>query len=154
MSAALNLAKPDDLAVLQKLVAAFHKSEGISLTDKAREAALLPLLQGCPHGAAYLIGPRKGAVGYIIISFGYSVKMGGIDGFIDEFFIRANVRGRGLEGEVLRKLMPALASNGVMALHLDVGRENETAKQLYGKLGFEARDDFHLMTQKFGNGGF
>ena len=149
MSAALNLAKTDDLAVLQKLVAAFHKSEGISQTDELREAALLPLLQGCPHGAAYLVGPRKGAVGYIIISFGYSVEMGGIKGFVDEFFIRENVRGRGLGGEVLRKLMPALASNGIKALHLEVGRENKTAKRLYGKLGFQARDGFHLMTQRF-----
>jgi len=70
MSAALHLAKPDDLAVLQKLVASFHNQENIEQTDRERGAALLPLLDGTPHGAAYLIGPRKGAVGYIIISFG------------------------------------------------------------------------------------
>jgi len=149
MSAALNLAKPDDLSVLQKLVASFHAHQGITQSDIERKDALMPLLEGSPHGAAYLIGPRKGPVGYIVVSFGYSVEMGGIDGFIDEFFIRTNVRGRGLGAEVLRSLLPALAGHGVKALHLEVGRDNDTANRLYKRMGFEAREDYHLMTRRF-----
>lgn len=148
MSAALHLAKADDLPRLQSLVARFHDHEGIKQSDKDREAALRLLLEGSPHGAAYLIGPRQGPVGYIIVSFGYSVEMGGVDSFIDEFYIRENVRGRGMGGEVLRALMPALAEYGVKALHLEVDRENLDAKRLYTRLGFEARDTNHLMTQK------
>lgn len=149
MSAALHLAKPDDLPRLQKLVEAFHAHEGIEQSDADRKAALLPLLEGSPHGAAYLIGPRQGPVGYIVVSFGYSVEMGGIDGFIDEFYIRENVRGRGMGGEVLRALMPALADHGVKALHLEVARDNPNAKRLYSRLGFEAREKYHLMTRVF-----
>ncbi|WP_456390482.1 N-acetyltransferase family protein [Profundibacter sp.] len=148
MSAALHLAKPDDLPRLQALVARLHADEGIEQTDEARAAALMPLLEGSPHGAAYLVGPRKGPVGYIIISFGYSVKMGGIDSFIDEFYIRENVRGRGMGGEVLRALMPALADYGVKALNLEVGRDNLNAKRLYSRLGFAAREKYHLMTRR------
>ncbi len=149
MSAALHLAKPDDLPRLQSLVAAFHAHEGIEQSDEDRKAALLPLLEGSPHGAAYLVGPRKGPVGYIVVSFGYSVEMGGIDAFIDEFYIRENVRGRGMGGEVLRALMPALADYGVKALHLEVARDNVRAKRLYTRLGFEAREKYHLMTRVF-----
>lgn len=149
MSAALHLAKPDDLPRLQSLVARFHAHEGIEQADDLRAKALLPLLEGSPHGAAYLVGPRQGPVGYIIVSFGYSVEMGGIDAFIDEFYIRENVRGRGMGAEVLRALMPALADYGVKALHLEVGRENPGAARLYGRLGFEAREKYHLMTRRF-----
>lgn len=149
MSAALHLAKPDDLPRLQSLVAAFHAHEGIEQSDEDCKAALLPLLDGSPHGAAYLVGPRKGPVGYIVVSFGYSVEMGGIGGFIDEFYIRENVRGRGMGGEVLRALMPALADYGVKALHLEVARDNAKAKRLYTRLGFEARVKYHLMTRVF-----
>lgn len=148
MSAALHLAKPDDLPRLQSLVARFHAHEGIQQSDEDRAAALRPLLEGSPHGAAYLIGPRQGPVGYIVVSFGYSVEMGGIDGFIDEFYIRENVRGRGMGGEVLRSLMPALADSGVRALHLEVDRENLDAKRLYARLGFEPREKHHLMTRR------
>ena len=148
MSAALHLAKTDDLPRLQSLVARFHAHEGIKQSDEDRAAALRHLLEGSPHGAAYLIGPRQGPVGYIIVSFGYSVEMGGIDGFIDEFYIRENVRGRGMGGEVLRTLMPALAEYGVKALHLEVDRSNDEAKRLYTRLGFEAREKHHLMTRR------
>lgn len=148
MSAALHLAKPEDLPRLQGLVAALHAHEGSEQSDEARANALLPLLEGSPHGAAYLVGPRQGPVGYIIVSFGYSVTLGGIAGFIDEFYIRENVRGRGMGGEVLRALMPALAEYGVVALSLEVGRDNPDAARLYSRLGFEAREKYHLMTKR------
>lgn len=149
MSAALHLAKPDDLPRLQSLVARFHEHISVDQSDDAREAALRPLLDGSPHGVAYLIGPRQGPAGYIIISFGYSVKMGGIAGFVDEFYIRPSIRGRGMGSEVLRSLMPALAEYGVMGLSLELGRDNPDAAKLYTRLGFEKRQDYHLMTCKF-----
>ncbi len=149
MSAALHLANIDDLPRLQSLVARLHSHEGIVQSDEDREAALRPLLEGSPHGATYLIGPRQGPVGYIIVSFGYSVEMGGIDGFVDEFYIRESVRGRGMGSEVLRMLMPALSDYGVKALHLEVDRDNDKAKRLYGRLGFESREKYQLMTCRF-----
>jgi len=149
MSAALHLAKPDDLPRLQSLVAAFHTQEGITQSDKDRAATLIPLLEGIPHGAAYLIGPKNGPVGYIVISFGYSVEMGGISGGIDEFYIRKNVRGRGMGSEVLRSLMPALAEYGIKAMHLEVKHNDASAKRLYSRLGFTLRNGYHLMRQKF-----
>lgn len=149
MSAALHLAKPDDLPRLQSLVARFHEQKNVDQSEDVREAALRPLLDGSPHGVAYLIGPRQGPAGYIIVSFGYSVEMGGIAGFVDEFYIRPSIRGRGMGSEVLRKLMPALADYGVVALSLEIGRDNPDAARLYSRLGFEAREDHHLMTRKF-----
>ncbi len=148
MSAALHLCGPDDLARLLPLVAAFHETQAIDSTENTRQAALSPLLAGTPHGAAYLIGPRNSPVGYIVVSFGYSVEMGGIDGFIDEFYIRSNVRGRGMGGEVLAALMPALAQHGVKALHLEVSPDSR-AKKLYHRAGFHLRDGYHLMTRVF-----
>ncbi|MCT8160867.1 GNAT family N-acetyltransferase [Pseudoruegeria sp. SHC-113] len=150
MSAKLHLAKPEDLDRLAGLVARYHAFEGITQSEDKRRAALQPLLEGTPHGIAYLIGPRTAPVGYIVISFGYSVELGGIDGFVDEFFIREKLRGRGLGGEVLRTLLPALADHGVKALHLEVERGNERARGLYARLGFENRETYHLMTRILG----
>jgi ribosomal protein S18 acetylase RimI-like enzyme len=80
-------------------------------------------------------------------SFGYSVELGGIDGFVDEFFIRESVRGRGMGTEVLGKLLPALSQNGVRALHLEVARDNDAAQRLYTRAGFRMRDRYALMTR-------
>ena len=143
----LHLARPEDFDKLAPLVAAFHAHEGIEQSDETRRGALMPLLEGIPHGVAYLVGPRNAPVGYIVISFGYSVELGGIDGFVDEFFIRDKVRGRGMGSEVLMTLLPALREHGVKALHLEVDRENESAQRLYKRAGFEPREKYMLMTR-------
>lgn len=146
MSAALHLATQDDIDRLIPLVAAYHAFENIEQTDEARRAAILPLLQGSPLGAIWLIGPRRAPVGYVAITFGWSIQMGGVDGFIDEFFIRENVRGRGMGTEVLSELLPQLAQAGVKALHLEVATDNTSAQKLYGKQGFKLRSRYNLMT--------
>jgi len=148
VSASLHLCTTADIDVLLPLVAAFHSHEKLERTGLQRQSALIPLLDGTPHGVVYLIGPRKAPVGYIVVSFGYSVEFGGIDGFIDEFFIRANVRGRGVGGEVLASLLPVLADHGVKALHLEVAAKNR-AEKLYARAGFRLRDGYHLMTRVF-----
>ncbi|WP_425053681.1 N-acetyltransferase family protein [Psychromarinibacter sp. S121] len=146
MSAKLHLAGEDDLDRLLPLVAAYHAFEGIEQDDATRRAALAPLLAGSPLGAVWLIGLRRAPVGYIALSFGWSIEFGGMDGIIDEFFIRENVRGRGMGTEVLMALMPQLAHAGLKALHLEANPANEPALRLYQRRGFKVRDGYHFLT--------
>ena len=146
MSASLHLATSDDLDRLLPMVTAYHAHEGIESSPESRRAGLAPLLAGSPHGAVWLIGPRKAPVGYIAVTFGWSVRLGGLDGVIDEFFIRESVRGRGMGSEVLSALLGELARGGLTALHLEVGPGNDRAKRIYKRLGFRAREGHHLMT--------
>ena len=97
-------------------------------------------------GAVWLIGLRRAPVGYIALSFGWSIEFGGMDGIIDEFFIRENVRGRGMGTEVLMALMPQLAQAGLKALHLEADPANEPALRLYQRRGFKVRDGYHFLT--------
>jgi ribosomal protein S18 acetylase RimI-like enzyme len=147
MSAALHLAKPDDLDRLDGLVAAYHSEDGIQQDATKRRAALKPLLDGNPHGAAYIIGPTRAPIGYVIVCFGWSVELGGLDGSIDELYVRPGVRRRGIASEVLLALPRALAEAGIKAIHLNVDKKNETAKRLYARAGFQPRDRYTLMTR-------
>lgn len=149
MSAALTLAGPEHLEKLDALVAAFHVEEGITLPQDERRAGLQPLLEGIPHGAAYLIGPPRAPIGYLVVTFGWSVEFGGLDGFIDEIYVRPGVRGRGVASETLQALPKALAGAGLKAMHLEVGRSAETAQKLYKRAGFQPREDYMLMTKTF-----
>ena len=148
MSASLTLAKPDHLDKLIALVTAFHVEEGIELTDEARRAGVAPLLEGIPYGAAYLIGPPRAPIGYIVITFGWSVEFGGLDAIIDELYIRPGVRGRGIASEALIALPRALAGGGLRAIHLEVDRTNAAAKKLYHRAGFQARENYIYMSRK------
>ena len=78
MSASFTLAKPEHLDRLVALVASFHAETGIEQTDDDRRNGLAPLLEGTPYGVAYLIGPARAPIGYIIITFGWSVEFGGL----------------------------------------------------------------------------
>ena len=137
MSASINLAKPEDLDKLDALVGAFHDENGIKLSLEKRRAGLGPLLEGIPHGCAYLIGPPRAPIGYVIVTFGWSIELGGMDGFIDELWVREKVRGRGMGSEALLTLQKALAEAGVRALHLEVAEG--ASVRLYKRAGFQRR---------------
>ena len=147
MSAALHLAKPDDLDRLAALGAAFHAETGLTIAPEDRRAALAPLLEGIPHGAAYLIGPARAPMGYIIVSFGWSLDTGGMTARVDELYLRRAVRGRGIAGEILISLPKALAEAGVKQLHLEVARGDEATQRLFQRAGFKVRDDKVQMTR-------
>ncbi len=147
MSASLRLARPEDLDRLMSLVTAFHQEAGIVQDSDKRRDALAPLLEGIPHGCVYLIGPGRAPLGYAILTFGWSVEFGGMDGFVDEIYIRPAVRNRGIASEVLHDLPKALAEAGLTALHLEVDRGNEAAQKLYLRSGFKPRDRYMLMSK-------
>lgn len=149
MSAALTLASSEHLDKLDALVAAFHAEQGITLRDDKRRDGLRPLLEGIPHGVAYLIGPPRAPIGYVIVTFGWSVEFGGLDGFIDEIFVRPGVRGRGIATETLQALPQALAHAGLKAIHLEVDRSDEKTQSLYQRAGFTSRARYMLMSKSF-----
>ncbi|MEM1076122.1 MAG: GNAT family N-acetyltransferase [Pseudomonadota bacterium] len=149
MSASLTLAGPAHLDKLEALVTAFHAEEDIDLDAEKRREGLVPLLDGVPHGAAYLIGPERAPIGYVVITFGWSLEFGGLDGFIDEIYIRPGVRGRGIATETLQTLPRVMAQAGLKALHLEVNRNAERAQRLYARAGFTPRTNYMLMTRSF-----
>ncbi|MEL7461387.1 MAG: GNAT family N-acetyltransferase [Pseudomonadota bacterium] len=152
MSASIHLATPDDAVKLLPMIEAFHAEDGVKSDVEGRAAAIAPLLEGSPHGALWLIGPRAAPVGYIAITFGWSLASGGLDGTIDEFFIRETVRGRGVGTEVLIALMSELEAGGVTALHLEVADGNDRAARIYKRIGFKTREKYRVMSWVPGSG--
>lgn len=144
MTGRIHLAKADDLDRVLPMVAAYHKEGGIEADEAHRRAAIEPLLEGSPHGAVWLIGPRMAPVGYVAVAFGWSIEFGGMDGWIDEIWIREKVRRRGMGSEALNDLMKTLRSAGLKALHLEAVPESGT-ERLYRRLGFRRRD-YSFMT--------
>lgn len=145
MKSLLHLCTPEDIDKILPLVAAFHGESGIATTPELRDAGIRPLLEGTPHGAAYLIGPRRAPVGYLVLSFGWSVEFGGLDAFLDEIYVRPAVRGRGMGAEALSALIRALQASDIKALHLEV-EPGSAAARLYERLGFAPRLNYGLMS--------
>ena len=142
----IEMATPQYLADLLPLVRAYHDFEEIRMSDTQRLEAIRPLLVNDALGCIWLIRARQGIIGYIAITFGYSIELRGRDAYVDEFFIRQSSRGSGLGSKVIAHIRSELAKYRVVALHLEVAKTNERAQHFYSSLGFMARNRYELMT--------
>jgi ribosomal protein S18 acetylase RimI-like enzyme len=124
-----------DAEILLCLARTFHSEDGHPL-DKSGEKALLQIIAGEPLARAWLLRRNGAALGYVIITIGYSVEYGGRDGFIDDFYLAPDARGEGLAARFLDFALAQAALLGIRTLHLEAATGNERATRLYRRAGF------------------
>jgi GNAT superfamily N-acetyltransferase len=146
MKIQLRQADTRQLDTVLPLVAAYHEFEHIDSSADARESALRRLLGDTRFGAVWLIHADDDLVGYIALCRGFSIEFNGFDAFIDEFFLLPEFRGRGIGKWVLAAIKQEALNLEINALHLEVARDNHSARRLYQAAGFEARDRYLLMS--------
>jgi GNAT superfamily N-acetyltransferase len=115
------------------------------LTGKSR-ATLTGLLREPAFGRVWLVCAGETVVGYIVLTFGYSLELLGRDSFVDEFFLLESYRGQGWGRKTMQFVEQAAREFDVHAIHLEVTRHNAGAQRFYPKLGFVDREH-HLMSK-------
>ena len=149
MTTSITLAGPDDHARVMGLMERNIAETGQDWDPVTRERALAPLLDGSPHGAIWLIGPVRAPLGYVLVSFGWSISLGGSEGWVDEVFIRPSVRRRGIGTEVLHAIAVALSKGGVKALHVRLPDAATVNQRFCERVGFAHQPDIRLMSDVF-----
>lgn len=145
-------AEPEHAPEIDRLVAAFHKHEGVNVTAQARRASIDNLLAMPAQGRVLLVQPRDAEiVGYAVLAFGFSLEFGGRDAFLDELFIADAFRGQGIGSAALAAVCAWARQEELCALHLEVERDNKAAKALYTQSGFEDRSHYNLMSLHIAN---
>jgi ribosomal protein S18 acetylase RimI-like enzyme len=139
-AAELAPAGPPDLEALLELLARFNASQGYAYDAAAARFALGELLAKPELGRAYWIRRDGASVGYAVLCFGWSLEWGGRDAFVDEIFVEAPARGRGVGRAALRALIREAERLGVRALHLEVESGNAAGQALYRSEGFAGKD--------------
>jgi ribosomal protein S18 acetylase RimI-like enzyme len=86
----------------------------------------------------WLLEFESQTVGYVVLTFGFSLEYGGLDAYVDELFVKPEFRGRGFASQALGFLTLECQKLNVVALHLEVDVNNHSAKALYAKLGFKS----------------
>lgn len=124
----------------------FHAEAALPYDDTHRRRAATPLLDDSPHGAIWLIGPQRAPLGYVLISFGWSVALAGLEGFVHEIFVRPSVRGRGIGTEVLHAIAVSLTQSGLRALHVRLDQADALSARFCARVGFAPRPQTVLMT--------
>ena len=146
MTTAITLAGPEALAQVTGLMARYHAEAALPHDDAHRVAVVAPLLEGSPLGAVWLIGPAKAPLGYVLVTFGWSVPLGGMVGWLAEVFIRPSVRQRGIGTEVLHAVAVSLGHAGVKALHVHLYDGQARAARFCARTGFQPDVPVQMMT--------
>ncbi|HEY4562527.1 MAG TPA: GNAT family N-acetyltransferase [Thermoanaerobaculia bacterium] len=146
MEASAAAAREPDTGELIAMMRDFYADLGEPFEEERAERALRALLDDPSHGAAWILRADCRAVGYLIITHGYSLEFGGLDAFVDEVYAVPEMRGRGFGAQALALAEEHCRRNGIAALRLEVHHENRRALALYEKNRFEAHDRY-LMTK-------
>jgi ribosomal protein S18 acetylase RimI-like enzyme len=152
--ARIRRATPEDCGALIELQREFYREDRLA-HDARNTRALRRLLRSSDAGAVWVIeasepGAARPAIGYCVLTLGYTLELGGRDAFIDELYLRPEWRGRGLGVRALRVAEAAARRRGVRAMHLEVDTGNRRARRLYERWGFAVRDRYHLMVKPLG----
>lgn len=91
-------------------------------------------------GYVWLVRADGTSVGYVVLTLCYSLEYGGRSAYVDDLFIRAPYRGRGLGRSALEHVRRACEALEIRAVHLEVDRADSAAQALYRGFGFVETD--------------
>lgn len=147
METTFSSAEHGDIETLLQFMQEYYEFDHLPFDEPVARTTLEKFLDDALLGYVWLIHSEGEAVGYLVLTVGYSLEYGGRDAFIDEVYIRASHRGRGVGKIALAFAEDACRTLGVHALHLEVERANTNAHGWYRKVGFVDHDRY-LMTKR------
>lgn len=143
----IDAAGPQHVTSVLALSRTMNEEDGHPL-DESGEAAVRLLCLGDMAARCWLARHSSGdkAIGYIILTLGFSIEHGGRDGFIDELYVIPEMRGFGVARKLMQIAEEAARALGVGTLHLEVENRNKDAQALYRKSGW--RDTHRKLLSK------
>jgi GNAT superfamily N-acetyltransferase len=141
MANSIRAALLSDVPVLVQLMEEFYRESNYSLDRLWATSSFRMLLGDSSRGSVWLLSRDDEAVGYVVLTIRFSMEHGGLDAFIDDLFVRREHRRLGVATAALGELFAECRRRGVLALHVEVGRDNIAANTLYAGFGLRARTD-------------
>lgn len=138
------LAVESDTGLLVELMREFYEVEHLHYDDEAARRALRLVLNNSIYGVVYIINSDEKVIGYVALTFGFSLEFHGRDALVDELYVREAYRGRGIGRAALSFVEDVCLREDIRAVHLEVDRVNTIAQGLYGKAGYKNHDRFLL----------
>jgi ribosomal protein S18 acetylase RimI-like enzyme len=144
----IRAATPEDEPELLRMMRLLAEQEPgkIQFDEAAARASLRKFLSLPAFGGVWMLCEGNKAVGYIVLTVGFSFEFHGHDAFIDELYVDAAYRRRGYGRKAVTFMEEKAREMGVNAIHLEVDQGNDSAFELYRQAGYADHDRF-LMTK-------
>jgi GNAT superfamily N-acetyltransferase len=124
----------------------FYSQQEMRFDEPAASRAVTSALNGPGLAQIYLIFRGPELAGYFVLTFCYSLEFHGRFALLDELYLREPFRRLKLGQGVVGFAEGICRREGIAALRLEVGRDNQPAQVLYRGSGF-AEDARNLMTK-------
>jgi ribosomal protein S18 acetylase RimI-like enzyme len=147
MSTFLRIAQESDIPDLVELMSEFYAESQYSLDRFWASRSFTQLLKNPARGGAWVAHDGRDAMGYVVLTTRHSMEYGGLDGFIDDFFVRPRYRRHGLGTSLLGALIEHCRRHDVLAVHVEVGLDNAAAQAVYRRFGL-AESGRQLLTAR------
>ena len=114
----------------------FYHSDAVNAPVPAENYAACfdEMMRSDAYLRGYIFEDEGESCGFALLSKTYSQEAGGVSVTIEEIYIDAAHRGRGLATEFFTYLK---SKGDIMRLRIEVENDNEGAKRLYERMGFD-----------------
>ena len=136
-----------DIDSVLQIMRRYYKEDGYPFVESRARDAVSCFVSDKNLGRLWVVLDEARVVGYLAVTLGFSFEYLGRDAFIDELYILQEYRGQGFGRDAIDIAETYCREHGVNALHLEVERHRERARELYHRAGFEDHDRF-LMTKR------
>ena len=139
MAVVVRRAVPSDLETLLELAAEYCAADGHEFVESTARGGLEPMLGNDDHGTVWMIDETDG---YAVVTWGWSVEIGGFEVVLDELYVRT--RGLGKGGAALQIVIDDCRRRGAHRIFLETERPNAAARRLYERHGFTVDDSIWM----------
>jgi GNAT superfamily N-acetyltransferase len=141
-----NLIRParlSDVGTLAAMMIEFYAAAGFTLDRGRAQAAFERLINRSELGGVWVLESDSSAAGYVVLTLMYAMEYGAFRGFVDDLYVRAQFRRRGLASAALAHVKAHCLESHVAALFVQTGTDNDDARRVYTRAGFA--DIGHLL---------
>jgi ribosomal protein S18 acetylase RimI-like enzyme len=150
----IRVATGADLERILPLMRGYYRDDGLEFNETRARGVMARLLGDARLGFVLIAEVEAQTVGYIVLCQSFSLEFGGLDGFLDELFVIREHRGRGIARRLIAAFEREAQLRGLVAVHLEVDRGNETAQRLYESRRYAKRDRYFVMTRELNDDEF
>lgn len=137
-------AKLADVDQLVTMMTEFYSDSPYTLNPRRATQAFSSLLADERLGRVWFIQADSKNVGYVVVTFCYTMAYGGTSAVVDDFYIRPAYRGVGLGNAAMAEVRSYCESHGICSIHVETGHDNAPALAVYRLAGFVDTGHAHL----------
>ena len=139
--------REEDRELYYRYADAFYHTDAVNApvpTENYR-ATFDEMMRGDAYVKGYIFEYEGTPCGFVLLSKTFSQEAGGISVTVEEIYIEEAYRGKGLATAFFHWLK---AQPGIMRLRIEVEDDNDGAKRLYERMGFELLPYLQMVIDK------